>query len=148
MPNKIVTLRRETRVSSHDHLPPTPYSYDPSTPCPIQPVQTQPQASKLNTSSDNNQVTVDNQNKCFAEISNIHSPDHMPPTPYSSDPPTPYSHNCISNCQGSIGYSSPEHEPQKVNKSKSYLTIIITQCRSSSSSQASSSSPKLLIPRW
>ena len=105
---RIATNHPYSHESSPDHLPPTPYSYDPSTPCPAQ--QMQQQQPHIKPCLENSQILADNQNAGLPEATSVRSPDHFPPTPYSSDPPTPYAHSGTNIAQHCALYGSPEHE--------------------------------------
>jgi hypothetical protein len=110
---RLSTEHQYQHQASPDHLPPTPYSYDPSTPCPSQQTIHQPISNR--SASEHTQIVIDNQNGFLREAASIRSPDHYPPTPYSSDPPTPYAANGTNSALHTV-YCSPEHDAQKDGK--------------------------------
>ena len=110
----IATTHQYNPQASPEHLPPTPYSYNPSTPCPSQQIQQQPMS--LKRSSNYPTSSLDDQTVRLQEAtSSIPSPDHYPLTPYSSDPPTPYATNGVICTQHGV-YCSPDHEHHKDGK--------------------------------
>ena len=82
--NDMAPTNQYQTQSSPDHLPPTPYSYGPSTPCPQQNIC----LANLG-GMDASQGVIDSQG-LFVSESNNQKSETFPPTPYSSDPPTNY----------------------------------------------------------